>query len=66
MANNVKDCEHSIFCPTWTEWKCVKKREKIGEGNICRGCIDFKKKDKDAKEPECHCETCVERIKEGD
>lgn len=63
MANNslCPNCIHSVWCPTWAEYKCLKKAIRF---SICghsqpTGCSDYKKRGKDFKEPKCQCEDCL-------
>lgn len=54
-------CTHSIWCPTWAEWKClVKKRRVYPTMDIFKSCSDFNKRSKDFKESKCQCENCLE------
>jgi hypothetical protein len=64
MKTICKTCEHSIFCPTWGEYKCVLHCNKFITGLV--GCDDFKERGKDFEEKPCQCETCSERSNEED
>lgn len=58
-------CEHSRFCDTWAEWKCVKKCIRFSIPNIVE-CNDYKKI-KDVKDkPTCQCKHCLERERDED
>ena len=50
-------CTNSIFCATWGEYKCKVKKERV-YGDISE-CPDFKRRDKNFKEPKCQCEDCM-------
>ena len=50
-------CENSIWCPTWTEWKCKAKSRRVH--SAVTKCDDYKKRGKDFKEPKCQCEDCL-------
>ena len=63
MDSKIKSCIHSIFCPTWGEWKCVERKETIKDESVCDTCETFKKIGNDDETPECHCETCEKRVK---
>lgn len=69
MKSICKTCEHSIFCPSWGEYKCLLHAHKFVTGLV--RCKDFKERGKDFEEKECHCETCemvgaYDDEKEGD
>lgn len=51
-------CMNAIWCPTWTEWKCKVKEKRI-RGEMTK-CSDYKKRDKNFKEPKCQCKNCLE------
>lgn len=53
-----KICEHSIFCPTWGDYKCVlHARRFISE---MAECGDFMVRGKTFKETKCQCSQCAE------
>lgn len=54
-------CAMSIWCPTWAEWRCKAKERRIYE--IPVKCEDYKKREKDFKEPRCQCQSCLENEK---
>ena len=59
-----KTCENEIWCPTWTEVKCLAQKKYIhGYKKLTdpAQCKFYKKRGKDFKEPKCQCETCLER-----
>lgn len=53
-------CTQSIYCDTWGEWKCKAKEKRIYNYKTVRNCDDYKKRDKNFKEPKCQCENCLE------
>lgn len=53
-------CIHSVWCPTWAEWKCTVKSKRIPVLSRVKVCSDFKKRDKDFEEPKCQCKNCLE------
>lgn len=63
MAANVlcPMCIHSAWCPTWSEYKCLKKEIRF----TCYGfkqpmkCTEYVKRGKDFKEQKCQCEDCL-------
>lgn len=62
MSENLcASCTSSIFCPTWTELKCVKRKVIFSSYGrpIPTECSDYKKRGKDFKEPVCHCDDCL-------
>lgn len=52
-----KDCEHSIFCDSWGEWKCTKYSIKVY--SVLTSCPGFEKRT--TKMKPCHCEACLEK-----
>lgn len=61
MVTHCMDCEHSIFCSGWSEYKCRIKECRIYEPEKeARKCKDFKKKTSkvDDDESKCHCKVC--------
>ena len=57
-SGRCKDCEHSIFCPTFGEYKCSLYEKRIYFPKLIRSCFVKKKSD---KEKECHCKSCMDR-----
>ena len=53
-------CTMSIWCPTWTEWKCRVKEKRIYNFKTLTECESYKKRDKNFKESKCQCENCLE------
>lgn len=51
-------CMNAIWCPTWAEWKCRSKEKRIRRE--LTKCSDYKKRDKNFKEPKCQCKSCLE------
>ncbi len=64
------DCEHSIYCDTWGEYKCTVKVMRIYEPeNEAIRCKDFKRAPRkdalgDKKKPKCQCKHCQSRVDE--
>lgn len=52
-------CAMSIWCPTWTEWRCKVKEKRIYNFKTLTECEYYKKRDKNFKEPKCQCESCL-------
>lgn len=54
-------CKHGRLCATWGEWKCVnlKQRRKSAVS-----CSEYKKLDKNEKQPDCRCEDCLRKAGE--
>lgn len=63
MANTglCPTCAHSIWCPSWAEWKCTEKAIRFTEYGFKQptSCSDYKKRGKDFKEPSCQCDVCL-------
>ena len=53
-------CVQSIYCDTWSEWKCKAKEKRIYNYKTVASCDNYKKRDKNFKEPKCQCENCLE------
>ena len=53
-------CTQSIYCDTWSEWKCRAKEKRIYNYKTITNCEYYKKRDKNFKEPKCQCENCLE------
>lgn len=54
-------CVYSCRCTTWAEWKCLKQAIRFSSyGHVMpMKCSDYKKRDKNFKEPKCQCEDCL-------
>ena len=52
-------CVMSIWCPTWSEWRCKAKEKRIYNFKTLTECEYYKKRDKNFKEPRCQCESCL-------
>lgn len=54
-------CTMSIYCPTWSERKCIKRAVRFSSYGYSppAKCSDYKKRDKNFKEPRCQCEDCL-------
>ena len=52
-------CTQSIYCDTWSEWKCKAKEKRIYNFKTLTECEYYKKRDKNFKEPRCQCESCL-------
>ena len=63
MATCKDGCKHSVFCHTWGEHKCLKKKRHIRSGEIT-DCELYEKGNNTV--PVCHCETCESRYMEDD
>ena len=50
------NCDHSILCPSWGEYKCEKKQQRVKLSK--KACEDFKPYTK-RKDKKCHCFTCM-------
>lgn len=50
-------CALSIWCPTWTEWRCRKYEKRIY--SKLTTCPEYKVRPKGFKEPMCQCEDCL-------
>ena len=63
MANEglCSNCTHSVWCPTWAEYKCLEKEIRFTQYGFEQPttCSDYKKRDKDFKERKCQCEDCL-------
>lgn len=55
-------CTNGILCGTWGEYKCKVKKERV-HGDISE-CSDFKRRDKNFKEPKCQCDDCMSQSTE--
>lgn len=63
MANEglCPNCMHSVWCPTWAEYKCLEKEIRFTQYGFEQPttCSDYKKRDKSFKERKCQCEDCL-------
>jgi hypothetical protein len=59
--NLCQSCIHSIWCPTWGEWKCKAKLMRIYKE--VTECDSYKKRGKLFKESKCQCEDCLKNEK---
>lgn len=63
MANEglCPNCTHSVWCPTWAEYKCLEKEIRFTQYGFEQPttCSDYKKRDKSFKERKCQCEDCL-------
>lgn len=50
-------CKYGILCPTWGEYKCIKKKCWVSGD----ACDEFKAITKDNKMQKCQCNDCLER-----
>ena len=63
MSNSLcSTCTNSILCATWGEYKCMVTKGRV-HGDIS-ACSDYKRRDKNFKEPKCQCEDCMSQITE--
>ena len=53
-------CSNSIWCPTWAEWKCKVFEKRIYDYATMTSCGNYVKRDKNFKESECKCKSCLE------
>lgn len=53
------NCENSIFCDTWAEWKCVKYETRVYDYADMSECDGFKRRSKIFKPRRCQCEDCL-------
>lgn len=58
MLTICKTCEHSIFCPTWGDYKCMHNARKYILHLGPNECKDFKERGNDFEEKPCHCDFC--------
>lgn len=56
-------CENGFFCPTWTEWRCMKLKATIHGYQKLTSCKLYSKRNKTFKEHGCHCKNCLENEK---
>lgn len=54
-------CKFSLWCPTWGERKCVSRKIRFTLHGYSQPtkCSDYKKRDKNFKEPNCQCDDCL-------
>lgn len=55
--NDCRNCSNSIFCPTWTEWKCTVKKVRYFDPES--NCDKHIKRPKNWKDMKCRCEDCL-------
>lgn len=61
LVRNCENCEHAIWCDTFTEPKCTVHNRRIYDpsGDALR-CKKFKK-DRRTEKPKCQCKACLNR-----
>ena len=63
MANEglCPNCTHSVWCPTWAEYKCLEKEIRFTQYGFEQPttCANYTKRGKDFKERKCQCEDCL-------
>lgn len=62
MAKSLcSSCTKAQWCPTWAEWKCVKRGIRFtAYGYVMpTKCSDYVKRGSDFKEPPCQCKDCT-------
>lgn len=61
-ANLCESCVSSRWCATWAEWRCLKQAIQFSSYgySMPTKCSDYKKRDKNFKEPRCQCEDCLQ------
>lgn len=67
VEKSCMNCEHSIFCESWGEYKCLVKSRRIYEPeNEAIFCDDYKRERRRVGESEskCQCKTCLSRATE--
>ena len=52
-------CVNSIFCKTWTEYKCTVREKRMYDYESITKCKQYSKRPKDFKERKCQCENCL-------
>ena len=57
MAKDCSTCEHVIFCPTWGDYKCMKRRLRVKNISDGDSCSVYKKRSSEDKK--CQCEDCL-------
>lgn len=63
-------CANSIWCPTWTQWKCLEHIKHYPYAGV-KECDDYKKRPVKWTNKRCRCEDCLrnellaEEIEEG-
>lgn len=55
--NNCTTCTHSIWCPTWAEWKCVTRKKRYDKP--VEDCADYKKRGSTDEMKPCQCADCL-------
>jgi hypothetical protein len=57
---NCFDCEFGLWCHTWGELKCVKKKQRMYRILSKDDCPNFKKREKGhILDTPCQCEDCM-------
>lgn len=67
-------CKSSVWCPTWTEVRCLKNAAKFSTYGLSQptNCSDYEKRGSNFKEPKCQCKFCLQNeelydeLEEGD
>ena len=52
-------CVNSVWCDTWSEWKCKKLNKRIYGYKKLTNCKFYSKRPKNFKEPRCQCKDCL-------
>lgn len=60
-TNLCSSCTYSLWCDTWTEFKCKAKLKRIYKK--MSECDSYKKRDRKFKESPCQCEDCLKNEK---
>lgn len=58
MAQNCSTCKHAIFCPTWGNHKCMKRRLRIENIADITPCAMYEEGSPEVEK--CQCEDCLE------
>lgn len=66
LEEKVNSCEHSRFCETFGEYKCLKKERRVVLEIDCVGCKNYKKVNPLEKPDFCQCKTCSRRNTQED
>lgn len=55
------NCVNAVRCYTWAEWRCLKRALRFTSYGHSQPteCSDYKKRDKNFKEPRCQCDDCL-------
>lgn len=62
MEPNCTNCKNAIFCEAWGEYKCTLFEKRIYNAGDKTPCQHYKTGNPLSKE--CHCEDCMNEIKE--